>query len=218
MKVHAALIKRPHHRHTYPSKKHVNEAKNRLPYGAIALGSILSGLFCGVLFQSLFPAKMSSDLLERLSEYLKAQNVSFGSVLWSGLLPSVGLGLFILYLGASPVGSPVIAALLWLRGCAVGALAAFLASAEPRGLLFYFACQFPAKALQLTGLFLVSRRAIQLSFYYKSCLKRDSFHPEPILRRYLISCLPGLLLLFASVAADAVLFCKISPSFGSLAG
>ena len=219
MKIQAALIRRrrdrPRFARTRPNRK--REARP-VPPGVPALCAILAGLCCGVLLEALFPSGLASGLAENLTAFFGASDASFGAVLRRCLLPSAGLGLLIVYLGASPVGSPAIAALLCMRGCGLGAVAAFLAQRGTTGLSCYFALLFPAKALQLSGLFLVARRAMQLSKYYKSCLKRDSVQPEPVARRYLISCLQGLLLLVLSAAADTLLYLKVSPSFSSLAG
>ncbi len=218
MKIQAALVKPPRSRPQIRRNQRNGKAlKNKLAVAAPSLLALLGGLCGGVLLHSLAPSELVPGLQEHLTHYFSASDSSFGAALWASLPPSVGFGLLIVYLGASPVGTPAIAALLFLRGCAFGALAAFLASFGKAGLSFYFAGLFPTKVVQLCGLFLVSRCAMLLSGYYKSCLKRDSFHPDQITGGYLVSCLPGLLLLLVSAAADAFVCLRVSPSFGSLA-
>lgn len=219
MKIQAALIRRGRRMPRFGRiRPHPKEKPPRAFRGVASLCSILCGMFSGVVLQVVFPAAVSPGLRQILTAYFDAQRASFGPVLWCCLLPSLGLGVLICYLGASPVGSPAVAALLFWRGCGLGVWAAWLAALGKTGLGFYYAVLFPAKAAQLCGLFFIARRAMALSGYYKSCLKRDSSKPEPMGRRYMISCLPGLLLLAVSAEADALIFLKLSPSFGSLAG
>ena len=217
MKIQAALFRQPRRRPRFDRIRPMQKQRTpRAVYGVPALCSLLCGLCCGAALQAVFPTLISPGLLQTLTAYFGAEQPSFLSALWCCLVPSVGLGLLILYLGASPVGSPAIVFLLYLRGCGLGALAAYLAFRGKPGLGFYFLCLFPAKSLQICGLFFVARQAMRLSGYYKSCLIRDSLKPEPMARRYLLSCLPGLLILLVSALADVLLYWKVSPSFAAL--
>ena len=147
MKIQAALIKKPRR-----NRARIRRKTESGPAGFAAFLPLLGGLCAGVLVQAFFSADTAPGLLEKLTTYFNTKDVSVILTLTYFLLPSVGLGLLILYLGASPVGAPGIAFLLFLRGLGLGALASYLALLGKTGVSFYFACLFPAKALQLCGL------------------------------------------------------------------
>ncbi len=210
MKIQAALIRPPRRGKSRPKKR---PDVCRLT----ALLCLLTGLFGGAALFSLCGSQRLSAMESIFRQFALSSDASFGARTAACLLPSLGVGLLILYLGLSPFGAPGIGCLLVLRGCGVGALAVTLAQIGGKtGVFYYFLCLFPGKTLQLCGLFSVACHAMRLSAYIKSCLKRDSFQAEPICLTEAKACLPGLLLLVASALADAVLQQCVSPSFASL--
>lgn len=217
MKINAALIRKPGIRSLYAPDKSRHKLNSLSMSSELpAMFSLLAGLCCGVLLQSFLPQALSPGLLQKLTLYFGEQSDSFGSVFRAFLAPSVGLGLLILLFGTSIFGTYGVAALLFLRGCGLGALSAYLVLLGKAGIACYFTCLFPGKVLQLGGLFLLARLSMKLCRYLKSCLKRDSRMAEPVIQRYLLAALPGQLLLVGGALVDLILYWKISPSFASL--
>ena len=217
MRITAARI-RPQRRRRRTLPRTDRSARVLRPIGWPALFSLLTGLAGGAFLSAFRPAACANAFESMVTAFLQTGSASFSVWLRCILPPAFGLGLLIVYLGFSPLGRPGILALLGLRGCGLGALAAWLASLGKNALRFYYLCFFPGKALQLCGLFLLAGRAMQLSGYYKSCILRDSGKAAPAETPYLKACMPGMAVLLVSAVTDTLLYWKISPSFWSLLG
>lgn len=216
MKIRAALVRKPRRRPQFLPKRRLT-LRERNPYPACALAALIAGLAGGALPAAADLSDLNSRLFALLRQFAAARDIPFAARVWAVGLPSIGLGLLILYLGFSPVGTPGVAALLFLRGCGLGALAVCLAQTGGKaGVAFYFACLFPAKALQTCGLFLLAARAMQCSGYIKSCLKRGSFQLNQVWIGYGRAGLPGLALLVVAAPVDALLQQNVIPFFASL--
>ena len=205
MKVQAALIRNQH----APISLHKKKPRTASPktdwQPMLSFGCLLLGLFFGVALFTLQTERFLLPLKQYIDVFLSAANAAF-FVRWrSALLPTVCFGLILMYLGVSPIGTAAILPLLLLRAASVGLLGAFLKEAYPTGgLAFFYVCLFPSKALQLIGLFLLSKSALKCSGYIKSCLKTDNTHPVAFFS-YGLACLPGLCCLALASLTDVFL-------------
>ncbi len=133
-------------------------------------------LFIGVLLFVLRKDVVSDALYGLYQSYMSTIGTSFFARLAGAFLPTVGAGLCIVYIGASPIAGYAVLPFLALRAAAVGAVAGWLTGVfYTTGTDYYFVCFYPTKALQLIGLSLLAQRALRLSGYIKSRLRRDSF-------------------------------------------
>lgn len=215
MKVQAVLLQKPRAYRT--RKEHMRRSRGiRLPdrQSAAPFCFALFGLCAGVCLYCFRQTALSDSIYDVFERYSAALGASFAARFTGTMLHSFGVGIIIMYLGASPLAAWAVLPFLLLRSAAVGLVSAWLMQQfAMQGAAYYFACLFPATALQLVGLCLLSQRAIRLSGYIKSCLKRDSFSHEPIVRSYIAACLPWLFCLLLSALADVLLRQWFSPSF-----
>ena len=215
MKVQAVLLQKPRTRER--RKVHIHRhSRIRLPdrQSVSPFCFALFGLSTGVWLYCFRQDVLAGAIYDIFERHVVALNASFAVRFMGAMLHSFGAGICIMYLGASPIAAWMILLLLLLRSAAVGLVSAWLMQQfAMQGAVYYFACLFPSAALQLTGLCMLSQRAIRLSVYIKSCLKRDSFSREPVVRSYIAACLPWLFCLLLSALADVLLRQRLSPSF-----
>ena len=207
MKIQAAVFKRSPAVHPF-TRRHKH---SRLPHEAIAdkmilLFWMLVFLFCGVFMYLCNQDRMQPAFHALFQAYCESRASDFGVFFFASLLPTFGAGLFLFYLGISPVGTVGIGTLLALRCTTMGSLGAYMALAFGKsGLRAFFYGFFPGRSLALCALFLLSGHALKCSNYLKSCLKRDSSLPNGWFFSYMRICVPGLLMTIAATVSDILL-------------
>ena len=215
MKVQAVLLQKPRKQRSRMEHAH-KRVRIRLAdrQSAAPFCFALFGLVAGVCIYCFRQPSLSDAIYVIFEQYSAALNASFFARFAGALLSSFGAGICIMYLGTSLIAAWVILPFLLLRGAAVGVVSAWLMQQfAMQGAAYYFACLYPSAALQLIGLCLLSQRSMRLSGYIKSCLKRDSFSHESVVRSYIVACLPWLFCLLLSSVADVMLRQWLSPSF-----
>lgn len=215
MKVQAVLLQKPR---KYNIKKDYarRHGRIRLPdrQSAAPFCFVVIGLLSGVCLFCFRQDTLSNALNTVFERYSAASGASFAARFAGATLACFCAGLSFMYLGSSLLAAWSVLPFLLLRGMAVGLVSAWLTQQfAMQGVAYYFACLFPAVALQMVGLCLLAQRAIRLSCYIKSCLNRDSLQRETIIGSYLLACLPGLACLLLSSLFDALLRQWLSPSF-----
>lgn len=204
MKVQAVLVSKPRKKRpaargkTRSPQRH---ARNRLQVLLLCL--MVMSLFGGVLLFSLRTSAMESAFRSYYASFEASLGASFSARLFSSLLPGAGVGLMLWYFGLSPAGTTAILPLLAVRCAALGALSVWLV--QNGGTAFYFCRLFPAKVLQLLGLFLLAYCACSCCSYLKSRLKQDSFRDSGWFIAYLKAGLPGMGLLVLSALCEVLL-------------
>ena len=214
MKIQAAVFKKPSFAH--PVRRKFRPKTRRTQHTAerlILLGLMLLALFGGAVIYLAFQSGMQQEIASYYQAYCDAVEAPFMLRLSASLLPALGAGFLLLYLGTSPFGVWGVLGFLALRCAATGSVAAFLVhSGGAAGIRAYFFGLFPGRALALAALFLLSGHAIKCSVSLKSCLKRDSSAEPSWFVSYLRACLPALTLLCAASLTDALLqrFCVMA--------
>ena len=203
MKVQAVFVKKPRPKRSAEPPRVNRQKRMQLPdrQSIVPFCIVIIGLFSGVILFVFRRSLLSDKLYTLYQTYLSAMAASFFARLGGEFLSCLGVGIVIVYLGVSPIAAYAILPLLTLRAVCVGSVASWLTvEFYTKGTAYYFVCFYPAKAFQIIGLCMLAQRALRLSAYIKSRLKRDSFHNEPMARQYLIACLPGFgCLMFSSV-------------------
>ena len=213
MKIRAAIIGAPKLRRPVRRPIRMNRRKPETPLlRLLLLALMVASLFGGAVLYLLFAASMQPQLAAVYDVYCAMQRASDWSRFCTALLPTVGTGLLVVYLGVSPVGAFAVVPVVSLRCAAIGSVAAYLVKETGKpGLTAYFAGLFPGRALALGALFLLSVHALRCSGYLKSCLKRDSMKDETWALSYIRACLPALGMLVAAAFLDTALqrFCLL---------
>ena len=207
MRIQAAVFKKSPAIHPFARR----QKSSRFPREAMAdkmilLFWMLIFLFCGVFMYTCNQDRMQPSFQAFFQAYCESRTSDFGVFFFASLLPTLGAGLVIFYLGISPLGAVGIGSLLVLRCTAMGSLGAYMALAFGKiGLRAFFYGFFPGRSLALCALFLLSGHALRCSKYIKSCLKRDSSLPNGWFFSYMRVCIPGLLMTIAAAVSDIFL-------------
>ena len=206
MKVQAVLVAKPRKRRlAFRGNARLPRRKAFGKLRVLLLCFMVLSLFGGVLLFSQNRSVMTSAFRSYYEAFDASLSATFAARLAASLLPGAGAGLLIWYFGLSPAGTAAVLPLLSARCLALGALSAWLVKNEQGGAAVYFCRLFPAKSLQLCGLFLLAYCACSCSRYFKSCLKQDSFRDKDWFLSYLKAGLPGMGLLVLSAFCEVLL-------------